>query len=76
LRDESGGILDPGVISILWGKVLVSDKDGADRALIIAAAWMHALGCMGINAALSDIGKLRIIEPNPILLRSAKRALK
>jgi hypothetical protein len=32
-------------------------------------------GCESIDAALADIGKRRRIEPNPILLNSAKEPL-
>jgi hypothetical protein len=69
-------ILDALFENIRWGKVLVADGNGASTAPIIAAAWIHAVGCKDFDAALTEIGKLRNIEPSPILLRSAKRALK
>jgi protein-tyrosine phosphatase len=62
--------------NIRWGKVLVVGNDGTSSASIIAAAWMHAVGCMDIDAALAYIGKFRNIEPSPFVLRSAKRALR
>jgi protein-tyrosine phosphatase len=62
--------------NIHWGKVLVHSLAGANRAPIIAAAWMHVVGCKNINAALVDIEKIRpVVEPSPVLLRSVKRAL-
>ena len=69
-------ILDAIWENIRWGKMLVADKDGTSRAPIVAAAWVQAVGCMDIDTVLADIGKLRNIEPSPILLRSVKRALK
>jgi protein-tyrosine phosphatase len=62
--------------NVRWGKVLVHSAVGANRAPIIAAAWMHVVGCKNINAALVDIGTMRpVVEPSPVLLRSVKRAL-
>lgn len=62
--------------NIRWGKVLIHSLAGTNRAPVLAAAWMHAVGCKGIDAALADIGRLRTVEPSPILLRSVKRALR
>ena len=69
-------ILDALWENIRWGRVLVANGDGSSSAPIIAAGWIHAVGCKDIDAALVKIGKLRNIEPSPILLRSAKRALR
>jgi len=69
------GIIDAIWENIRWGKVLVQSLAGANRAPIVAAAWMHVVGCKGIDAALVDIGKLRTIVPNQILLRSVKELL-
>lgn len=62
--------------NIRWGTVALLSRTGTSRAPIIATAWIHAVGCMDIDAALADIGRLRNIEPSPILLRSVKQALK
>lgn len=62
--------------NLRWGTVLVHSVTGSNRAPIIAAAWMHVVGCKNIDAALADIGKLRKVEPSPVLLRSVKRALR
>lgn len=69
-------ILDALWENIRWGKVLVANGNGASTAPIIAAAWIHAVGYRDIDTALEDIGKLHPIDPNPILLRSVKRALR
>ena len=70
------GIIDATWENIRWGKVLIHSLAGANRAPIIAAAWIHAVGCKHIDAALADIGKMRPVKPSPVLLRSVKRALK
>lgn len=62
--------------NIRWGAVELMSHTGTSRAPVIAAAWMHTVGCEDIDAALKDIGRLRTIEPSPILLWSASRALK
>lgn len=70
------GFIDALWENIRWGKVLIHSLTGANRAPVLAAAWMHAVGCKGIDAALADIGRLRTVEPSPVLLKSIKRALK
>ena len=70
------GIIDAIWENIRWGKVLVHCLAGANRAPIMAAAWMHVAGCKKIDAALADIGRLRTIKPNPSLLRSVKESLR
>jgi len=69
------GIIDALWENIRWGKVLVHSLTGANRAPVLLAAWMHVVGCKGIDAALADIGRLRPVEPSPVLLWSVKRAL-
>jgi protein-tyrosine phosphatase len=61
--------------NIRWGTVLVHSLAGASRSPIMAAAWMHVVGCKDIDAALADIGRLRSIVPNRNLLRSVKEEL-
>jgi protein-tyrosine phosphatase len=69
------GIIDALWENIRWGKVLIHSLASANRAPVLAAAWMHAVGCKGIDAALADIGRLRTVKPDPALLQSVKRAL-
>lgn len=69
------GIIDALWENVRWGRVLVHSLTGLNRAPIVAAAWMHVVGCKDIDAALTDIGKMRPVEPSPALLRSVKRAL-
>jgi len=61
--------------NLRWGVVLIHSLKGSNRAPIIAAAWMHVVGCKNIDAALAEIGTLRRIEPNPILLNSVRESL-
>lgn len=61
--------------NIRWGKVLVQSLAGVNRAPIVAAAWMHVVGCKTIDAALIDIDELRSIKSNPVLLKSIKEHL-
>jgi len=75
LAPEFDRIIDALWENIRWGKVLIHSLAGANRALIMAAAWMHVVGRKSIDAALADIGRLRKIEPNPNLLRSMKESL-
>jgi hypothetical protein len=70
------GIIDALWENIRWGKVLINSLAGSDRAPVLAAAWMHAVGCKGIDAALAGIGRLRTVKPDPTLLQSVRRALK
>jgi protein-tyrosine phosphatase len=69
------GIIDALWENLRWGKVLIHSLAGASRSPIIAAAWMHVVGCKNIDAALADIGRLRTVEPSPILLSSIKEHL-
>ena len=62
--------------NVRWDTVALLSRTGTSRAPIVAAAWMQAVGCKDIDAALKDIGRLRTIEPSPILLWSATRALR
>lgn len=62
--------------NLRWGTVLVHSLTGVNRAPVIVAAWMHVVGYKDIDAALAEIGKLRKVEPSPVLLTSVKRALR
>lgn len=62
-------------VNIQWGKVLIHSCTGTNRSPILAAAWMHIVGYKNIDGALVDIGRLRPIDPNPVLLSSVKENL-
>jgi len=68
-------IIDNLFENIRWGKILVHSLAGASRSPIMAAAWMHRCGYKNIDGALADIGRLRTVEPSPILLSSIKEHL-
>ena len=55
---------------IRWGMVLVHSLAGVNRAPLLAAAWMHVVGCMTICAGLADFVKLHTVMPDRILLES------
>ena len=61
--------------NLRWGMVLIHSLAGASRSPIMAAAWLHRCGYKNIDGALADIGRLRTVEPSPILLSSIKEHL-
>jgi protein-tyrosine phosphatase len=63
--------------NIRWGTVLLQCGQGVSRAPSMAAAYMDAVGCMGIDAAIKEIRKVRpFIHPSSTLLNSLKEHLK
>jgi len=68
-------IIDAMWENIRWGTVLLVSHSGTTSAPMIAATWMHVVGCKGIDAALADIRKRYTIEPNLNLLKSVKELL-
>lgn len=69
-------IMDAVAENIRWGTVRMHCGSGMSRAPIMAAAWMHVVGCKNIDAALEEIAGLRpIIAPSEILLASVKECL-
>jgi protein-tyrosine phosphatase len=75
LVGQLDAIIDALWENVRWGAVLAHSLAGSNRAPIIAAAWMHVVGCKNIDAALAEIGKLRSIAPNQNLLKSVKESL-
>jgi hypothetical protein len=65
-------IMDAMWENIRWGTLFLQSFDGTNRAPVLAAAWIHCCGYKTIDAALAEVGKLRTIEPHPILLKSIK----
>jgi protein-tyrosine phosphatase len=69
-------ILDVLSENIRWGTVLLHCASGISRAPSLAAAYMDAVGCMGIDAAIKEIRKVRpFIHPSSVLLNSLKEHL-
>ena len=68
-------VIDAIAENIRRGTVLLHCRAGVSRSPIMTAAWMHICGYKNIDAALVDIGTLRPVEPNPILLNSVKELL-
>ena len=63
--------------NIRWGTVLLHCGVGISRAPSLAAAYIDAVGCMGIDAAIKEIRKVRpSIHPSDILVNSLKENLK
>ncbi|MGO9336136.1 MAG: dual specificity protein phosphatase family protein [Terracidiphilus sp.] len=59
------------------GTVLLHCGVGVSRAPSLAAAYMDAVGCMGIDSALDEIRKIRpFIHPSTTLVKSLKENLR
>jgi atypical dual specificity phosphatase len=70
-------IMDALTENIRWGVVLLHCGAGVSRAPSLAAAYMAAVGYKGIDAAVSEIRKVRpFIHPSKILVASMKEYLK
>ena len=70
-------ILDALSENIRWGTVLLHCASGISRAPSMAAAYMDAVGCMGIDAAIKEIRKVRpFIHPSTVLVESLKEHLR
>ena len=62
--------------NIRWGTVLLVSHDGRARAPDYCGRLDACRRLQeDIDAALKEVGKLRTVEPSPVLLRSVKRAL-
>jgi protein-tyrosine phosphatase len=68
-------VIDAIAENVRWGTVLIHCVGGSSRSPIMAAAWMHAVGYKDIEAALVEIGKRRMIDPSPFLLKRVKQLL-
>lgn len=73
---EFDGIIDALYENLRWGIVLLHCSQGISRAPSFAAAYLDAVGCMGIDAAIREIRKVRpFIHPSSTLLNSLKEHL-
>jgi protein-tyrosine phosphatase len=69
-------IMDAIAENIRWGTVLLHCGVGLSRAPSLAAAYLHVVGYKDIDAAISEIERLRpIIAPSKVLLQSIRRHL-
>ena len=70
-------IIDALTENIRWGVVLLHCGVGVSRAPSLAAAYMAAVGYKGIDAAVSEIRKVRpFIHPSTVLVESLKENLR
>lgn len=70
-------VLDALSENVRWGTVLLHCTQGMSRAPSMAAAYMDAVGCKNIDAALKEIRQLRpFISPSTILIESLKEHLR
>jgi dual specificity phosphatase 12 len=77
LVHQFDAIIDALSENIRWGTVLLHCAQGCSRAPSMAAAYMEAVGCMGIDAAINEIRKVRpFIHPSSTLLESLKEHLR
>jgi protein-tyrosine phosphatase len=71
------GVMDAIRKNIRWGTVLLHCGVGVSRAPSLAAAYMDAVGCMGIDAAIKEIRQVRpFIHPSTELVESLKENLR
>jgi protein-tyrosine phosphatase len=76
LVHQFDAIMDTLTENIRWGTVLLHCSVGVSRAPSLAAAYLDAVGCMGIDAAINEIRKVRLfIHPSSTLLNSLKEHL-
>jgi protein-tyrosine phosphatase len=74
---QFAAVMDAIAKSIRRGTVLLHCGVGVSRAPSFAAAYMDAVGCMGIDAAIKAIRKARpFIHPSRTLLNSLKENLR
>jgi len=58
------------------GKVLVHCEAGSSRAPVVAALYLHVVGCKNFDEALAEIKALRpIVSPSKSIIESAKAHL-
>lgn len=70
-------ILDALSENIRWGTLLLNCTQGMSRAPSVAAAYMDAVGCKRIDAALKEIKQLRpVVNPSTTLVASLKEHLR
>src|ERR1017187_7038884 len=71
------GVMDAIRKNIRWGTVLLHCGVGVSRAPSLAAAYMDAVGCMGIDAAIKEIRQVRpFLHPSTELVESLKENLR
>src|ERR1017187_890234 len=71
------GVMDAIRKNIRWGTVPLHCGVGVSRAPSLAAAYMDAVGCMGVETAIGEIRKLRpVISPSSVLINSLKENLR
>jgi protein-tyrosine phosphatase len=70
-------VMDAIAKSIRKGNPLLHCGVGVSRAPSLAAAYMDAVGCMGVETAIGEIRKLRpVISPSTVLINSLKENLR
>ena len=62
--------------NILAGRVLIHCAAGLSRSPVMAAIHFDLVGYRSFDLALEVLGRLRPIDPSPVIVRSAKEYLK
>jgi protein-tyrosine phosphatase len=62
--------------NILAGRVLIQCAAGLSRSPVMAAIYFDLVGYRSFDSALEELGRLRPIDPSPVIVRSAKEYLK
>ena len=61
--------------NILAGRVLLHCAAGLSRSPAMAAIYFDLVGYRSFDLALEELGRLRSIDPSPVIVRSAKEYL-
>lgn len=62
--------------NILAGCVLIHCAAGLSRSPVMAAIYFDLVGYRSFDSALEELGRLRPIDPSPVIVKSAKEYLK
>lgn len=62
--------------NILAGCVLIHCAAGLSRSPLMADIYFDLVGYRSFNSALEELGRLRPIDPSPVIVKSAKEYLK
>ena len=62
--------------NIIAGGVLIHCAAGLSRSPVMAAIYFDLVGYRSFDSALEELGRLRPIDPSPVIVRSAKEYLK
>jgi protein-tyrosine phosphatase len=62
--------------NIIAGRVLIHCAAGLSRSPVMVALYCDLVGFKNFDEALSEVARLRAIDPSPMIVRSAKQYLR